>query len=220
MSQATASITGPYVIGIGGATCTGKTTIAEKVSKQLMKHGANVQVFNQDEYYQQDLDSLFIPSLNYWNFDSPQAVDFERLVRDGNLIFESEALDALFDDRYFIKTTYLFCKCIREDRTYIPSDVAGYFDSFVWPAYARMADEAECRPQDFVFLRSFDIRMNVETIFSRTLRYVTDCWIELTCDQLSIDRATSFVLMPECGAISCFVGERFHLCISCQVSHV
>lgn len=61
-----------YVIGICGASCSGKTT----VSKEIMKRYKNddILIISQDNYY--------FGGDHKTNYDIPSAVDFQKLISD------------------------------------------------------------------------------------------------------------------------------------------
>ncbi|MDZ7859344.1 MAG: uridine kinase [Candidatus Krumholzibacteriota bacterium] len=66
----------PFVIGISGASCSGKTSIANKLS-DMLAGGENV-LLRMDNYYY-DLSDLESEERASVNFDKPDAVDFELL---------------------------------------------------------------------------------------------------------------------------------------------
>lgn len=68
------------VLGIGGATCSGKTTIAMELNKIL----PNATIFCQDDYYYpvEDPRHVWIPELNHINFDILSSLDMEQMVLD------------------------------------------------------------------------------------------------------------------------------------------
>ena len=82
------SNTNVFTIGIGGASCSGKSTFANALIDKLCESGnfeaSNVMLFKMDNFY------FSVPSeLNNvdYNFDSPEALDFELIrstLRDVN----------------------------------------------------------------------------------------------------------------------------------------
>jgi uridine kinase len=63
----------PYVIGIAGASCTGKTGLAKELKLRLP---AEAVVVEMDSYYR-DLSGLDVGERKKQNFDSPEALDWE-----------------------------------------------------------------------------------------------------------------------------------------------
>lgn len=78
-----------FVIGICGGTGSGKTTITNRLSRELADSG--VLVLQQDHYYK-DLSHLPLEERSQHNFDHPNALDAElfiehvRQLKDGNSI--------------------------------------------------------------------------------------------------------------------------------------
>ncbi|MDC7995531.1 uridine kinase [Altibacter sp. HG106] len=66
------------IIGIAGGTGSGKTTVVEQIVEQLPTD--EVVVISQDSYYK-DLSHLSFEDRVAINFDHPQAIDFDLLVR-------------------------------------------------------------------------------------------------------------------------------------------
>lgn len=68
------------VVGISGATCSGKTTIAKELHKIL----AHSRIFCQDDYYLPvgDPRHIWIPEVNHFNWDIVSSLDMERMTRD------------------------------------------------------------------------------------------------------------------------------------------
>ena len=80
---------GPYMIGIAGVTCSGKTRLAEHL-QEIFPERRPV-VLHLDSYYR-DLSSLDPREREKWNFDSPEAIDHELFVRQVSAIAEGEAI--------------------------------------------------------------------------------------------------------------------------------
>lgn len=66
------------IIGIGGGTGSGKTTVVNQIIKELPE--GEVAVISQDAYYK-DLSHLSIKERIKVNFDHPNAIDFELLAK-------------------------------------------------------------------------------------------------------------------------------------------
>uniref|UniRef100_A0A915JLY2 Molybdopterin synthase catalytic subunit n=1 Tax=Romanomermis culicivorax TaxID=13658 RepID=A0A915JLY2_ROMCU len=148
------------IIGLGGVTCGGKSTIAHKIASHLRSYcpdNLEILILNQDDFYLPEEKCVRLFELNTWNFDDKSAIDFEKMrqlmlekirefekrsndkklliIVEGNMIFEDEKLLNLLRHVYFFKGEYEHVKSIRDRRSYIPPDVPGYFDTVAWPAY-------------------------------------------------------------------------------------
>jgi uridine kinase len=66
------------IIGIGGGTGCGKTTVVNQIVKELSDN--NVGVISQDSYYK-DTSNLSFDERVKINFDHPRSIDFKLLVR-------------------------------------------------------------------------------------------------------------------------------------------
>ena len=86
----------PFLIGIAGATCSGKTTLARGLAEQLAANtspAARVTLVSLDWYYR-DLSHLEMAERIEWNFDSPEALDHELLTRQLSQLAHGQAVDA------------------------------------------------------------------------------------------------------------------------------
>ncbi|XP_051174682.1 nicotinamide riboside kinase 1 [Leptopilina boulardi] len=148
------------VIGISGATCSGKTTIAQKLHKDLK----NSILIQQDTYFH-DVDDprhIWIEELNHINFDIISSLDMKKMYSDirkildekplfnnvvspknekkiliieGFLIFDYKPILDLCNLKYFLTLEKEECYNRRKLRVYEPPDVPGYFEKVVWPEY-------------------------------------------------------------------------------------
>jgi len=66
------------IIGIGGGTGSGKTTVVEQIVAEFPK--GQVTIISQDSYYK-DLSNLRFEERTKVNFDHPNAIDFELLCK-------------------------------------------------------------------------------------------------------------------------------------------
>jgi len=78
----------PYLIGIGGGTGSGKTTIAEEIAAAV---DSEITVLSLDSYYE-DRSDVPPEDRGDINFDHPDAVDWERAVADLRAVARSEAV--------------------------------------------------------------------------------------------------------------------------------
>ncbi|XP_059512911.1 nicotinamide riboside kinase 1 isoform X4 [Myotis daubentonii] len=164
-----------FVIGIGGVTNGGKTTLA----KNLQKHLPNCSVISQDDFFkppseietdkngflQYDvLEALnmekMMSTISCW-MQSPRhsPVSTERntedvpiLIIEGFLLFNYKPLETIWNRRYFVTIPYEECKRRRSMRVYEPPDSPGYFDGHVWPMYLKHRREIEDIEWEIVYL--------------------------------------------------------------------
>lgn len=78
------------IIGIAGGTGSGKTTVVKEITKHIVE--TDVVVIPQDSYYK-DNSHLPLEQRLELNFDHPESVDFELLVKHLNLLREGKAID-------------------------------------------------------------------------------------------------------------------------------
>lgn len=150
-----------YVVGISGATCSGKSTLAEKIRDDFPM---SIMV-RQDDYFlsPDDPRHVKIQELNHINwelitglnmqkmhsdiikilqFPGKNTTDSKRLlILDGFLLFKHKAITDLCDYKYFLTLTKEQCWERRKNRIYEPPDVPGYFDKIVWPEFVKYKNE-------------------------------------------------------------------------------
>jgi uridine kinase len=66
----------PYLIGIAGPSCAGKSYLSQHIAQEL-----DAAMFHLDSYYR-ELDHLSIVQRAHWNFDAPDALDSDLLIED------------------------------------------------------------------------------------------------------------------------------------------
>jgi uridine kinase len=76
-----------HLILIAGGTCSGKTTIAREIGKQLAR--STITIFSHDQYYR-DLSYMTEKELADVNFDHPDAIDYELLIADVSKLIEKK----------------------------------------------------------------------------------------------------------------------------------
>lgn len=170
------------IVGIGGMTNGGKSTLAARLHQQI----PNSWIVAQDTYFKDDsvvpinsngfkqydeLDALhmdrMMDDIHLWRRD-PECFLKERvlepmqasepgsevfvLIVEGFLIFNYRPLNTLYDKKYFMEIPYDICKTRRSSRVYSPPDPPGYFDGYVWPMYLKNRKEMEAMVYDIVFL--------------------------------------------------------------------
>ncbi|XP_004632994.2 nicotinamide riboside kinase 2 isoform X2 [Octodon degus] len=167
------------VVGIGGVTNGGKTTLTNSLCKAL----PNCCVIHQDDFFKpQDqiavgedgfkqwdaLESLdmeaMVGTVQAW-LSSPQkfarahgirlqpsAPDTHILLLEGFLLYSYQPLLDLYSRRYFLTIPYEECKWRRSTRSYPVPDPPGLFDGHVWPMYQKYKREMEACGVEVVHL--------------------------------------------------------------------
>ncbi|MCL1794029.1 MAG: AAA family ATPase [Oscillospiraceae bacterium] len=84
----------PYIVGISGGTCSGKSTLSDKLKKMLGEKYA-VSLLNMDNYYQWSLMKTIAPitRMEYPEHNHPDAVDKDRLYKDFNAAISDKSND-------------------------------------------------------------------------------------------------------------------------------
>ncbi|XP_068616960.1 nicotinamide riboside kinase 1 isoform X2 [Brachionichthys hirsutus] len=169
------------IVGVGGVTNGGKSTLSGHLHQQI----PNSCIIEQDYYFKDEsmvpadsngflqydmLEALhmdvMMSDVDSWRRDpesflrqrslnaasSLQDKEVFVLIVDGFLIFNHRALNDLFDKRYFLEIPYEVCKTRRSSRSYTPLDPPGYFDGHVWPMYLKNRQAMESVASGIVFL--------------------------------------------------------------------
>lgn len=77
----------PYLIGIAGPSCAGKSFLSKHIAEKL---GASM--FHLDSYYK-ELSHLSVIQRAHWNFDSPDALDSELLLEHVRELSHGQAIE-------------------------------------------------------------------------------------------------------------------------------
>lgn len=179
-----------FVVGISGATCSGKTTLADKIRDNF----PGSVMLRQDDYFlpPDDPRHVRVTELNHANWEVITSLDMQRmysdvlrilgshgkenaantgkrvLILEGFLLFSHKAITDLCYRKYFLTMTKEQCWKRRKNRTYDPPDVPGYFDKVVWPEYAeyesKIARDNELRKTITFIDGSNDIEEIYETV--------------------------------------------------------
>ncbi|XP_056379258.1 nicotinamide riboside kinase 1 isoform X2 [Hyla sarda] len=167
-----------FIVGIGGVTNGGKTTLADKLLEML----PNCSLISQDNYFKPEAE-VATDERGFKQFDVLEALKMEAMMSDvlswikqhremeksktfqekyeksvhfliieGFLLYHYTNLDDLFDLRYFLSIPYEECKKRRSTRVYDPPDPPGYFDGHVWPMYIKHKEEMDTLQREIVFL--------------------------------------------------------------------
>lgn len=101
------------IIGIAGGTGSGKTTVVQKIMERLPKN--DVVVLPQDAYYR---DTSFLPLEERLeiNFDHPDSIEFELLIKHLRDLKEGKSIEMPI-------YSYLTCSRLNETITIHPCDV-------------------------------------------------------------------------------------------------
>ncbi|XP_078252384.1 nicotinamide riboside kinase 1-like isoform X2 [Rhinoraja longicauda] len=164
------------IVGIGGMTNGGKTTIACSLKKAL----SNSSLISQDTFFKESADVEFGED-GFQQYDVITALDMEAmmnavygrvkniaafrkeevapeyndlgiLIIEGFLLYNYKPLNDVFNQRYYISIPYEECKRRRCLRTYEPPDPPGYFDGHVWPMYLKNKKEMEEIADNIIYL--------------------------------------------------------------------
>lgn len=77
----------PYLIGIAGPSCAGKSFLSAHIAQKL-----DAALFHLDAYYC-ELNHLSIVQRAHWNFDAPDALDSKMLIADVARLSEGKGID-------------------------------------------------------------------------------------------------------------------------------
>jgi len=98
------------IITLSGPTCSGKTTTAEKIIKDLAEVGKRVVVVSIDDFFHgapEDIRESFLQKKPEVDFDSIKAIDLECFVRCSDDIFEGrDTMLPIFDFKTTRRTGY------------------------------------------------------------------------------------------------------------------
>ncbi|KAK2853773.1 hypothetical protein Q5P01_006434 [Channa striata] len=121
-----------YIIGIGGVTNGGKTTLTNRLIKNL----PNCCVVHQDDFFKPQ-DQIEVGEDGFKQYDVITALDMDAMMMEGFLLYTYGPLIDVLNQRYFISIPYEECKKRRCSRNYAVPDPPGLFDGHVWPMYLK-----------------------------------------------------------------------------------
>jgi nicotinamide/nicotinate riboside kinase len=151
------------VVGLGGVTNGGKTTMCDSLKRLFSsdKYNLRVQSLHMDDYFrlEDDPHHIHLDEFNHHDWDCLNALDTDHFIADlqstrlkcdillveGFLIYNvpSSSKDKhLFDLAYYFDLPYEECRKRRLERNYDPPDPHGYFEGHVWEAYVKAREEA------------------------------------------------------------------------------
>lgn len=174
-----------FVVGISGATCSGKSTLADEIHGNFPKSI----VLRQDDYFLpvHDPCHIKIQELNHINWELITSLDMQKmysditkilqspgknatdskmlLILDGFLLFKHKAITDLCDCKYFLTLTKEQCWERRKNRIYEPPDVPGYFDKIVWPEFIKYKNEIVRNNELYETITFIDGSKDMEEIY-------------------------------------------------------
>lgn len=161
------------VVVIAGATCGGKSTIANNLSNIF----DNISILHQDDFYHTDYKYLeSIPELNYHEWDKINAFNMDSmvdsiksqsskfLILEGILLLEDDRISELADLTFFLTMDKNDCWERRKLKSYLPPEPDGYFDKYAWPEYQKHLARVKKEKHNVIFLNgtdSIDFNMNI-----------------------------------------------------------
>lgn len=151
------------VVGLGGVTNGGKTTMCKSLEKIFSsdRYNLKIQTLHLDDYFRPDDDPhhKHLKKFNHHDWDCLEALNIDRFLEDfqlihdkcdlllveGFLIFNlpvNSKIDYRFDFAYYFDLPYEECRERRAQRHYDPPDPEGYFEEHVWQAYTKAKKQA------------------------------------------------------------------------------
>ncbi len=136
------------IIGIGGVSRSGKTTLALQMKATYEAKGHTVVVLHQDDYVQPEAQIPLVRDRVDW--ECPESMDFERLrvaveeaaqradyvIVEGILVFYDPAVNALFNERILLeidRNTFLERRALETRWGVEPL----WFREYVWESYLK-----------------------------------------------------------------------------------
>ncbi|KRZ68417.1 Nicotinamide riboside kinase 2, partial [Trichinella papuae] len=184
-----------FLFGISGASCSGKTTVSKIVARELELLSFNVNVIHQDSYYKSELDDVYLADMNFWNFDSTDAIDFPKLLQhvqllcaenccrskvsiiivEGSMIYNFAPLLDMLEQKFFFTINKNSSKLRRRRRKYEIADVECYFENYVWPSYLTSLKMAEENADSFLFVNGEDeLDANISYVMTEIMKHIDD----------------------------------------------
>ncbi|NXI08797.1 NRK1 kinase, partial [Irena cyanogastra] len=144
------------VIGLGGVTNGGKTTLAKKLKNML----PNCDIISQDDFFKPEsevetdergfklydvLDALYMDEMvtSIHNWTKSRASSGVVTEEPQNTCDNLKSVYILIVEGFLLynyENTYVF---LCSTRVYQPADTPGYFDGHVWPMYLKYKNELE-----------------------------------------------------------------------------
>ncbi|XP_011822850.1 PREDICTED: nicotinamide riboside kinase 2 [Mandrillus leucophaeus] len=152
------------ILGLGGMTNGGKTTLTNSLLRAL----PNCCVIHQDDFFKPQ-DQIAVGEDGFKQWDVLESLDMEAMLDtvqawlssplEGKLTGADRVSPApprplvdLYSRRYFLTIPYEECKWRRSTRNYTVPDPPGLFDGHVWPMYQKYRQEMEANGVEVVYL--------------------------------------------------------------------
>ncbi|XP_014396757.1 PREDICTED: nicotinamide riboside kinase 1 isoform X2 [Myotis brandtii] len=152
-----------FVIGIGGVTNGGKTTLAKK----LQKHLPNCSIISQDDFFKPPSE-IETDKNGFLQYDVLEALNMEKMMSTISCWMQSPRHSPVSTERNTEDVPVLiiegFLLFNYNTRVYEPPDPPGYFDGHVWPMYLKHRQEIEDIEWEIVYL---DGTKSKEDLFSQ-----------------------------------------------------
>ena len=144
------------VVGLGGVTNGGKTTMCQSLVQIFSsdRYEIDVKILHLDDYFRPNDDPKHkhLKKFNHHDWDCLEALDIDRFLQDfqsvrlrcdlllveGFLIFNLSSKsnqEYRYDFAYYFDLPYEECRKRRGERHYDPPDPKGYFEEHVWQAF-------------------------------------------------------------------------------------
>ncbi|XP_065735597.1 nicotinamide riboside kinase 1 isoform X2 [Phocoena phocoena] len=153
-----------FVIGIGGVTNGGKTTLAKNLQKRL----PNCSIISQDNFFKPESE-IETDENGFLQYDVLEALNMEEMMSAISRWMESAAHPLASRDRGNTEEIPIliiegFLLYNYNTRIYEPPDTPGYFEGHVWPMYLKHRKEMENISWEIVYL---DGTKSEEDLFSQ-----------------------------------------------------
>ncbi|XP_068092708.1 nicotinamide riboside kinase 1 isoform X3 [Hyperolius riggenbachi] len=147
-----------FIVGIGGVTNGGKTTLANKLLKIL----PNCSLIRQDDYFKPESE-VETDERGFKQYDVLEALEMEKMMlavvswitqhsRSASPEEKSNLVPGRCENQVHFLIVEGFLLYQYNTRVYEPPDPPGYFDGHVWPMYIKHKDEMDTVHREIVFI--------------------------------------------------------------------